>query len=154
MRSTGEVMGIDESFSAAYAKAALAAGQRLPMSGKVFITMIDKYKDAIVPIAKVRFCLTQMRPSCPSPSGLLSPESSALVTCSATRCEASLLLSVTAADVRQFAGLRLLANRRLPDLVSLWTACMRVLHCVLALASRHDPLFGRAMRDELSVMAR
>ena len=53
MRSTGEVMGIDESFSAAYAKAALAAGQRLPMSGKVFITMIDKYKDAIVPIAKV-----------------------------------------------------------------------------------------------------
>ena len=53
MRSTGEVMGIDESFSAAYAKAALAAGQRLPMSGKVFITMIDKYKQAIVPIAKV-----------------------------------------------------------------------------------------------------
>ena len=53
MRSTGEVMGIDENFSAAYAKAALAAGQRLPMSGKVFITMIDKYKEAIVPVAKV-----------------------------------------------------------------------------------------------------
>ena len=56
MRSTGEVMGIDENFSAAYAKAALAAGQRLPMSGKVFITMIDKYKQAIVPVAKVRLC--------------------------------------------------------------------------------------------------
>ncbi len=53
MRSTGEVMGIDKNFSAAYAKAALAAGQRLPMSGKVFITMIDKYKEAIVPVAKV-----------------------------------------------------------------------------------------------------
>ena len=52
MRSTGEVMGIDTTFSAAYAKAAIAAGQRLPTGGKVFITMIDKYKEAIVPIAK------------------------------------------------------------------------------------------------------
>ena len=46
-------MGIDATFSAAYAKAAIAAGQRLPTGGKVFITMIDKYKEAIVPIAKV-----------------------------------------------------------------------------------------------------
>ncbi|KAK9816811.1 hypothetical protein WJX72_005323 [[Myrmecia] bisecta] len=52
MRSTGEVMGIDTDFSKAYAKAAIAAGQRLPSEGGVFISMTDKYKAAIVPIAK------------------------------------------------------------------------------------------------------
>lgn len=45
-------MGIDKDFSNAYAKAAIAAGLRLPESGKVFITMIDKFKDQIVPVAK------------------------------------------------------------------------------------------------------
>ena len=52
MRSTGEVMGLDATFAKAYAKAAIAAGQRLPESGNVFISMMDKYKDAAVPIAK------------------------------------------------------------------------------------------------------
>ena len=52
MRSTGEVMGIDTSFAKAYAKAATAAGQKLPPSGNIFISMTDKFKDAIVPIAK------------------------------------------------------------------------------------------------------
>jgi carbamoyl-phosphate synthase large subunit len=52
MRSTGEVMGIDVTFGKAYAKAAIAAGQRLPTGGNVFITMMDKYKEAAVPIAK------------------------------------------------------------------------------------------------------
>jgi hypothetical protein len=52
MRSTGEVMGIDKTFGKAYAKAAIAAGQTLPESGNVFITMVDKYKDAVVPVAK------------------------------------------------------------------------------------------------------
>ena len=52
MRSTGEVMGIDRDFSSAYAKAAMAAGQRLPTSGNVFITMTDKCKPDIVPVAK------------------------------------------------------------------------------------------------------
>ncbi|GAB4823138.1 hypothetical protein N2152v2_010184 [Parachlorella kessleri] len=52
MRSTGEVMGIDMDFAKAYAKAAIAAGQRLPEKGNVFISMIDKYKDAVVPVAK------------------------------------------------------------------------------------------------------
>jgi carbamoyl-phosphate synthase large subunit len=51
MRSTGEVMGLDKTFAKAYAKAAIAAGQRLPESGNVFISMMDKYKDAAVPIA-------------------------------------------------------------------------------------------------------
>ena len=52
MRSTGEVMGLDSSFAKAYAKAAIAAGQRLPESGKVFISMMDQHKDDAVPIAK------------------------------------------------------------------------------------------------------
>lgn len=52
MRSTGEVMGIDSDFSKAYAKAALSAGQKLPVSGNVFVSMTDKFKEAIVPIAK------------------------------------------------------------------------------------------------------
>jgi carbamoyl-phosphate synthase large subunit len=42
MRSTGEVMGIDKDFASAYAKASIAAGMKLPTSGKVFITMSDK----------------------------------------------------------------------------------------------------------------
>jgi hypothetical protein len=52
MRSTGEVMGIDKTFAKAYAKAAIAAGQKLPTGGNVFITMIDKHKTDVVPIAK------------------------------------------------------------------------------------------------------
>ncbi|KAF5829351.1 hypothetical protein DUNSADRAFT_16196 [Dunaliella salina] len=52
MRSTGEVMGIDETFSGAYAKAQIAAGQKLPMSGSIFVSMADKYKLDIVPIAR------------------------------------------------------------------------------------------------------
>jgi len=52
MRSTGEVMGIDKDFAASYAKAQIAAGQRLPRSGKVFVSMTDKYKKDIVPIAR------------------------------------------------------------------------------------------------------
>lgn len=52
MRSTGEVMGIDKTFAAAYAKAQIAAGQRLPKGGKVFVSMADKYKQDAVPIAQ------------------------------------------------------------------------------------------------------
>ncbi|KAI8463160.1 MAG: hypothetical protein J3K34DRAFT_527209 [Monoraphidium minutum] len=52
MRSTGEVMGIDYDFASSYAKAQIAAGQKLPKSGKVFISMTDKYKPFIVPVAQ------------------------------------------------------------------------------------------------------
>jgi carbamoyl-phosphate synthase large subunit len=52
MRSTGEVMGLDKTFAKAYAKAAIAAGQRLPESGAVFISVMDSHKDEVVPIAK------------------------------------------------------------------------------------------------------
>jgi carbamoyl-phosphate synthase large subunit len=52
MKSTGEVMGIDESFAKAFAKAQLGAGVRLPMSGKAFISVRDADKKHIVTAAK------------------------------------------------------------------------------------------------------
>jgi carbamoyl-phosphate synthase large subunit len=52
MKSTGEVMGIDVDFGRAYIKSQLAAGQRLPRKGNVFISVRDKDKRAVVFIAK------------------------------------------------------------------------------------------------------
>ena len=52
MRSTGEVMGIDEDFGQAFLKSQLAAGQRLPKQGTVFISVKNKDKRAVVFIAK------------------------------------------------------------------------------------------------------
>ncbi|MBD2579111.1 carbamoyl-phosphate synthase large subunit [Oscillatoria sp. FACHB-1406] len=52
MRSTGEVMGIDFDFGKAFAKAELAAGERLPLSGTVFVTMNDRDKEAVVPVVR------------------------------------------------------------------------------------------------------
>jgi carbamoyl-phosphate synthase large subunit len=52
MRSTGEVMGIDHGFGIAFAKAELAAGQLLPKKGKVFLSVKNKDKRAIIFIAK------------------------------------------------------------------------------------------------------
>ncbi|MBW4523490.1 MAG: carbamoyl-phosphate synthase large subunit [Scytolyngbya sp. HA4215-MV1] len=52
MRSTGEVMGIDMDFGRAFAKGELAANQRLPLKGTVFVSMSDRDKTAVVPIVK------------------------------------------------------------------------------------------------------
>ncbi|MBW4517953.1 MAG: carbamoyl-phosphate synthase large subunit [Timaviella obliquedivisa GSE-PSE-MK23-08B] len=52
MRSTGEVMGIDTDFGTAYAKAELAAAQRLPQKGTVFVSMNDRDKVAAVPVVR------------------------------------------------------------------------------------------------------
>jgi carbamoyl-phosphate synthase large subunit len=52
MKSTGEVMGIDASFAKAFAKAQLGAGVRLPLEGKVFISVRDADKKHIVSVAK------------------------------------------------------------------------------------------------------
>jgi len=52
MRSTGEVMGIDERFSIAFAKSQVAAGTRLPSEGAVFISLAGKHKDPIVEPAR------------------------------------------------------------------------------------------------------
>jgi carbamoyl-phosphate synthase large subunit len=48
MRSTGEVMGIDDTFEAAFAKSQIAAGIAIPSSGKVFISMARRHKHSIV----------------------------------------------------------------------------------------------------------
>ena len=53
MKSTGEVMGIDRSFELAYAKSQLAAGQRLPLSGTVFMSVKDDDKEASLKPAAV-----------------------------------------------------------------------------------------------------
>ncbi|MFP4175083.1 MAG: carbamoyl-phosphate synthase large subunit, partial [Halobacteriales archaeon] len=52
MKSTGEVMGVDYDFGRAYYKAELAAGNKLPDDGTVFVSVRDKDKDDIVPIAR------------------------------------------------------------------------------------------------------
>jgi carbamoyl-phosphate synthase large subunit len=52
MKSTGEVMGIDKDFSRAYIKSQIAAGQKLPKKGNVFISVRDRDKRAVVFIAK------------------------------------------------------------------------------------------------------
>lgn len=52
MRSTGEVMGIDDNFPKALAKAHLGAGMQMPTAGGVFITVNDRDKSKIIPIAK------------------------------------------------------------------------------------------------------
>ena len=51
MKSTGEVMGIDRDFASAFAKSQLAAGNGLPRSGTVFISVRDADKAAIRPAA-------------------------------------------------------------------------------------------------------
>ncbi len=48
MRSTGEVMGIDANFPAAFAKSQSAAGSSLPKTGTVFISVADRDKPQIV----------------------------------------------------------------------------------------------------------
>ncbi len=52
MRSTGEVMGLDNDFARAFLKAQIGAGVRLPESGTVFISVRDDHKAAIVPVAR------------------------------------------------------------------------------------------------------
>jgi carbamoyl-phosphate synthase large subunit len=51
MKSTGEVMGIDKDFGRAYAKSQAAAKNTMPTGGKVFISVKDKDKAALSPIA-------------------------------------------------------------------------------------------------------
>ena len=53
MRSTGEVMGMGESFGIAFAKAQLAAGTRLPDKGQVFMSLADRDKVAGLDLARL-----------------------------------------------------------------------------------------------------
>jgi len=52
MRSTGEVMGISDSFGGAFAKAQIAADNALPTSGAIFVTVNDSDKPNAVPIVR------------------------------------------------------------------------------------------------------
>ncbi len=52
MRSTGEVMGISERFSIAFAKSQLAAGVVLPRSGLIFLSVTRRHKESMVPLAQ------------------------------------------------------------------------------------------------------
>jgi carbamoyl-phosphate synthase large subunit len=52
MKSTGEVMGIDRDFRKAYVKSQIAAGSPLPTSGKVFLSVKNRDKRAVLQIAK------------------------------------------------------------------------------------------------------
>jgi carbamoyl-phosphate synthase large subunit len=52
MRSTGEVMGLDREFRLAYLKSQLAAGSPLPGGGRVFLSVRNRDKRAVVPLAR------------------------------------------------------------------------------------------------------
>jgi len=52
MRSTGEVMGLDESFVAAFAKSQIASGTNLPIEGCVFMSVKNADKPAIAAVAR------------------------------------------------------------------------------------------------------
>ncbi|HVR64604.1 MAG TPA: ATP-grasp domain-containing protein, partial [Polyangia bacterium] len=52
MRSTGEVMGIDRTFAAAFGKSQIGAGTRLPSSGRVFLSVQDHDKPGAVAVVK------------------------------------------------------------------------------------------------------
>jgi carbamoyl-phosphate synthase large subunit len=52
MKSTGEVMGIDEDFGLAYGKSQISCGNRIPLEGKIFISLKDKDKPLSVPFVK------------------------------------------------------------------------------------------------------
>jgi len=51
MKSTGEVMGIDETFGKAFLKAQLGAGQKLPTTGRVFLSVNDRDKADLIGVA-------------------------------------------------------------------------------------------------------
>ncbi len=52
MRSTGEVMGIDQDFGKAFAKAEMGAGESLPLSGTVFVSTNDRDKPKVVEVVR------------------------------------------------------------------------------------------------------
>jgi carbamoyl-phosphate synthase large subunit len=52
MRSTGEVMGIDDNFPMAFAKSQLAANAPLPLQGKIFISVADRDKAEALSVAR------------------------------------------------------------------------------------------------------
>ena len=52
MKSTGEVMGVSHDFPGAYAKSQLAIDYSLPTQGSAFVSVSDRDKRAVVPVAQ------------------------------------------------------------------------------------------------------
>jgi carbamoyl-phosphate synthase large subunit len=52
MRSTGEVMGFDDSFGMAFAKAQVSAGNPLPGEGKVIVTVNQRDRETVTPMLR------------------------------------------------------------------------------------------------------
>ena len=52
MKSTGEVMGLDKDFGHAFAKSQLGGGTKVPLSGRVFISVRDRDKASVIDLAK------------------------------------------------------------------------------------------------------
>jgi carbamoyl-phosphate synthase large subunit len=52
MKSTGEVMGIDTDFGMAFAKSQIAAGNPMPLYGRVFLSVKDKDKQGLIEVAQ------------------------------------------------------------------------------------------------------
>src|SRR5207237_9668599 len=52
MKSTGEVMGIDDDLGIAYAKSQMAAPPALPKSGNVFVSVQDSDKASVIAVAR------------------------------------------------------------------------------------------------------
>ena len=65
MKSTGEVMGLDSDFGRAFAKSQLGAGTDLPLQGRVFVSVRDPDKPAMVEpcrrLAEMGFALVATR---------------------------------------------------------------------------------------------
>jgi carbamoyl-phosphate synthase large subunit len=57
MKSTGEVMGGSDNFGAAFGKAMMGAGQKLPEKGCVFISVNNSDKPTVLPVARDLFAL-------------------------------------------------------------------------------------------------
>ncbi|GAB3243308.1 carbamoyl phosphate synthase large subunit [Chitinimonas naiadis] len=53
MKSTGEVMGVGDTFAEAYVKSQLGAGERLPTSGKVFVSVRDGDKSQLAEVGRM-----------------------------------------------------------------------------------------------------
>ncbi len=53
MKSTGEVMGVAPTFPAAFNKAQLGSGQKLPFSGRAFVSVRDADKERVVSLSKM-----------------------------------------------------------------------------------------------------
>ncbi len=57
MKSTGEVMGIDEDFGRAFAKSQIAVNNRIPLSGKIVISIRDEDKPGICDLVRRLFAV-------------------------------------------------------------------------------------------------